>query len=204
VQRVSPPGRAALDGVWSPDGKEVAFVVRDDTVGNIWRVGRDGANARAITTGPNRFSGPDWSPDGRRIVYSASSRGAGGVFMVGVDGGERTRITPPNAGDAHGARWSPDGKQLVFYSNVTGNSELYVIGVDGSGLRNVTNDASRDFGAQWSRDGQRLLFWSNRERRQNLFYELDLVSGQTRRVTVVDRWAPATTCLEKGRAQTHE
>jgi dipeptidyl aminopeptidase/acylaminoacyl peptidase len=66
--------------VWSPDGKQIAFVSKrgtgdldrhDNT--DIWVIeARTGAAPRQVTTSPNPDSGPiAWSPDGKSISYLA-------------------------------------------------------------------------------------------------------------------------------------
>jgi len=69
------------DFVFSPDGKEVAFVRNTDsfvvgsTNNDIWLVNIDGSNLRCITTAnKGNDNQPVYSPDGRYIAYRSMAR----------------------------------------------------------------------------------------------------------------------------------
>jgi Tol biopolymer transport system component len=56
--------------VWSPDGKDLAFLSWDDDAGegHIMRVSADGGSPRALTSAGAYYQQIAWSPDGARIV----------------------------------------------------------------------------------------------------------------------------------------
>ncbi|WP_419941102.1 amidohydrolase family protein [Candidatus Palauibacter sp.] len=62
--------------VWSPDGRDVAYVTWDDDSGegHIRRVSADGGASTNITPEPAYYQQIAWSPDGGRIVAIRSSR----------------------------------------------------------------------------------------------------------------------------------
>jgi dipeptidyl aminopeptidase/acylaminoacyl peptidase len=115
--------------VWSPDGRQVAFVVRENPgdgaadvaapylESNIHLVEAATGRVRAMT----RFAGalvdgPTWSPDGAWLAFSADSSGsgqaAGGVFdvwLVEAAGGEACRVT--QGADARWPVWLPGERQ---------------------------------------------------------------------------------------------
>jgi dipeptidyl aminopeptidase/acylaminoacyl peptidase len=71
-RRVATPGVAGHQHqpVWSPDGRDLAFVSwEDETGGHLWRVAADGRSApRRLTSVAALYREPAWSPDGARIV----------------------------------------------------------------------------------------------------------------------------------------
>jgi len=58
--------------VWSPDGKNIAFVRADGEKPQIWLLPLNGGEAHAITKEEYGARGPIWSPDGKKILFSAS------------------------------------------------------------------------------------------------------------------------------------
>ncbi len=98
----------------SPDGKRVAFVVRDTDVAanrgrtDVWLIGIDGKGLRRLTTHAENDSSPRWSPDGRWVYFLSSRTGSAQVWRIAVAGGEADQVTRvPN--DVNGFLVFPDG-----------------------------------------------------------------------------------------------
>lgn len=53
---------------WSPDGRHIAYVTWNETVGHIMRVPAQGGRPVQLTRTPAYYQQPAWSPDGKRIV----------------------------------------------------------------------------------------------------------------------------------------
>jgi dipeptidyl aminopeptidase/acylaminoacyl peptidase len=106
----------------SPDGKLVAFVVRDAVMESdrseyrtqIWIAASDGKGSRQATFSAQASSRPRWSPDGRWIAL-LSKRGDkfANVWLLPTAGGEAWRLTDSKS-DVAQAAWSPDGKSIAF------------------------------------------------------------------------------------------
>jgi tricorn protease len=80
---------------------------------NLWVVGRDGGEARRLTSFQGVTSHPKLSPDGRLVAFSGQYGGNTDVYVVPVEGGEPKRLTwHPGADLVQG--WSPDGQRVVF------------------------------------------------------------------------------------------
>ncbi len=107
----------------SPDGKTVAFVVREvfkeenKTTTNIWLVNVDGTNLRKLTNVGDANYSPAWSPDGSKIVFVSTRGESGQVWEINVNGGEAKQLTNLST-SVGGVRYSPDGKSIIFHSNV--------------------------------------------------------------------------------------
>ena len=66
---------------WSPDGRRIAFVCKDDEEWQLCVANADGSGLIGLgISDPYSF---DWSPDGRWIAYSAK----GGIYVIRSDGG---------------------------------------------------------------------------------------------------------------------
>lgn len=57
--------------VWSPDGKQLAFVRAADGKSQIFLLSLDGGEAMQLTKSKYGAGNPLWSPDGRQLLYSS-------------------------------------------------------------------------------------------------------------------------------------
>ncbi len=55
---------------WSPDGKSLAYLRRDDGATQVWRVGLEGSAARRVTALQTEPFGVAWTQDGRALVVT--------------------------------------------------------------------------------------------------------------------------------------
>ena len=107
----------------SPDGKWVAFSVRDtDYEANrgrldVWLASIDGAQVRRLTTHPENDHEPRWSRDGRHVYFLSSRTGSSQVWRIGVGGGEAEQVTKLPV-DIHGYKVFPDNKRLALAIDV--------------------------------------------------------------------------------------
>lgn len=62
---------ALLTPAWSPDGRWIAYLRRDQGVTQAWRARANGSGARAVTRSPTDVEAVAWTPDGLGIVYVA-------------------------------------------------------------------------------------------------------------------------------------
>ena len=107
----------------SPDGRWVAFAVRDtDLEANrgrfdLWLATIDGTTIRRLTAHPENDTDPQWSPDARWIYFMSSRGGSSQVWRIATAGGEAEPVTKLPA-DLNGFRLFPDGKRLVVAADV--------------------------------------------------------------------------------------
>jgi Tol biopolymer transport system component len=178
----------AINPVWSPDGRHVAFErVKDASQPEeIWQIAvsvmaADGSDLHDVGSGPTIVTTPSWSPDGTRIVFGASehtadsSSATANITIVGIDGTDpHTIIGPDVLGDdmVLSVDWSPDGSMMTFvrFTQPPGGHEtavdpskpvitLWVAAADGSNPRSLTADAfMAAFFPVWSPDGNQLAF----------------------------------------------
>lgn len=108
---------------FSPDGRYVAFVRRDEEE-TLWLADATGGREIAIAEGRS-FESFQFSPDGRWIAYARSDElGQMDVYVVSLFGaGEHNVSQHPGRDDS--PVWSPDGRWLVFVSDRAGSRDLW-------------------------------------------------------------------------------
>lgn len=120
MQRISDPQV-------SPDGKWVAFAVRDTDFDanrgrfDVWLAAADGSSVTRLTTHPENDQDPRWSPDGRWIYFTSTRSGSAQVWRIQPSGGEAEQVTKL-ATDINGFEVMPDGKRLVLAIDVWPNA----------------------------------------------------------------------------------
>jgi len=110
--------RRVVDPAVSPDGKQVAFAVRDTDVDanrgryDLWLAAIDGSSVKPLTTHPENDEAAQWSGDGAWLYFLSSRSGSSQVWRIRPGGGEAEPVTRL-AADVNGFKLFPDGKRLV-------------------------------------------------------------------------------------------
>ena len=173
VAFASPPpgGRLTLDalldirhpsqGVWSPDGRRVAFLWDRAGAQDIFVAEPGGASPRALTRfGDGLLDAPAWSRDGATVFFER----AGDLWSVAAAGGDPKPLwtTPEGEGDT---AFSPDGASVAFVRG----GDLWVRALADGAERQLTRTAENESNPAWSPDGARLAFtaWSGTRRNES-------------------------------------
>ena len=102
--------------------------------GDLWLVGRDGGQARRLTSTPAVESDPHLSPDGRWVAFSSNRSGDWAVYVMPAAGGDAVRLTWYPA-PAYARGWSPDGSRVLYASSretaPVGHDRLWTVSPDG-------------------------------------------------------------------------
>ncbi|HKQ97317.1 MAG TPA: PDZ domain-containing protein [Candidatus Polarisedimenticolia bacterium] len=112
----------------------IVFSYADD----LFTVGREGGEARRLTSYPGAETDPHISPDGRLVAFTGQYGGNSDVYLVPIEGGEPRRLTwHPGLDEARG--FTPDGKRVlfastrssIFGSNSVNLRQLFSVPLDG-------------------------------------------------------------------------
>jgi hypothetical protein len=158
----APPDSAPL---WSPDGRQIAYVSNRDNTPAVYRRSSDGTGAEELVYRSTDGRGiilTDWSPDGRWICFWTGES----MFVLPLTGERK----PIEFAWGRGGRFSPDSRLVAFNSNRSGRFEVYV-----RELELVTAQAPAELstlpapqvssdggvgGIFWRRDGKELFYLS--------------------------------------------
>ena len=95
----------------SPDGRYVAFSVRQHAQPLLYVMQADGTNARIVADSLDLHGAPAWAPDGRSITTAADDHGVPHLYRVPVDGRPPTPFIREYSVDP---AWAPDGRFVVY------------------------------------------------------------------------------------------
>lgn len=150
----------------SPNGKEIAFVLR----GDIYVTSTDYTTTRQITDTPEQERSIDFAPDGRGIVYASERNGMWQIYQSVLSDKDEKLFTYANnikeekltdtSVTSFQPQYSPDGKEVAYLENRT---TLRVINLKTKAIRTVMDGkfeysySDGDQWFQWSPDSRWLL-----------------------------------------------
>jgi Tol biopolymer transport system component len=95
----------------SPDGRNIAFSVRQHGKALLYVMQADGTNARIVADSLNLQGAPAWEPDGKSITSAVEDHGVPHLFRVPVNGGSPAPFVREYSVDP---TWTPDGRFAVY------------------------------------------------------------------------------------------
>ena len=170
---------AAIMPAWAPDGRSLAFALRDsirvmDVVSGVVRTLRiDGLPSPAA-----RY--PAWSADGTHIAFAHT---AGRIWEVASEGGKASALTPASL-NASAPAYSPDNSRVVFVArDSAGLVQLWMQERTGGVPRRLTDHLLNTMPrVRWSEGGDTILYSADGQ-----LWQLPLGGGKPERIPFTAR-----------------
>ena len=159
LTRLTDDGGMDINGMWSPDGKYIAWVSNKGGSYQIWLMDNDGRNKRQVTQGSALHGWQEWSPDGTRLVYweHNETTGKSAIRTSKPDGSDIVTIVESSEALDRPV-WRPDGKHIAYGGQTGGNWDIWVASSDGKASYRLTSGADMETNPKWSPDGARLAY----------------------------------------------
>ena len=152
------------DPVWSPTGRQYAYVTNRAGDRGIWLSDTDGAVdvplvvARAFRTETSLLSRPAFSPDGQRLVYQRRDPAGYALWVTPAAGGSPVQVMPRTVASYQDApAWSPSGDWLAFTYILNAEARTWRLGKTRPGANGDIIELRKDINflssPQWSPDG---------------------------------------------------
>jgi WD40 repeat protein len=170
----------------SPDGRQVAIVVRRAGKRHLSIMLADGTNPRSVATsieieGAAGQSAASWSPDGKWIVTGGRDAQGPALFRIPVDGRQPERLI---AGKFVNPVWSPKGDLIVFAGrSLVGRVALVGVRPDGVSV-DLPEIWVRPGGYRFLPDGSGLVYLPGIHAAD--FWLFDFAARQARPLTRLD------------------
>ena len=173
-------------GVWSPDGKWLAFSGHQGDKSGLFVVRPDGSEVMFLTevhgtNSPLPGTGNEisWSPDSKQIAFVSSTPDSRAAEASGDPMVITRYLYKPDAGEG--------------MTRVNDNQRLHIFVVDAATkqVKQLTQGEFDEHSVDWSPDGKKILFGSNREPNQDEFFNYDLFTlnvadGSIQRLTATE------------------
>jgi len=151
--------------VWSPDGKQIAYVISRNGNEGIYRKPSNGEGSEELVYKLNGagITLQEWTADGRYLTYYSPQLGGNIEFALPLSGEAKPVQIARSEYVILAARLSPDNQFLAFRSNESGKDQIWVRRFDPSGSSADKWQVSTEGGTGpvfWRADGKELYYLS--------------------------------------------
>ncbi|HVE83580.1 MAG TPA: translocation protein TolB, partial [Myxococcales bacterium] len=163
-------GQMVTGVTYSPDGRQIAYSVANDTAAQLWVAGADGSSPRQVTDAPYTLNtSPSWSPDGKRLAFVSNRGGTPQLYVMSASGGDARRLTFQGSYNQT-PDWSPRGDLIAFTARDERNAfDIFTVQVDTGKIARLTQDAGNNEEPAFSPNGRNILFTSTRSGAPHLY-----------------------------------
>jgi dipeptidyl aminopeptidase/acylaminoacyl peptidase len=173
---------------WSPDGRRIAFVTRneDGWTGEIRVLDIDSAESRTLSAEnhfPYQMPVATWASN-HVIILRSNRSGWSKLWTLSIDG---AGITPLTSGDwdDYAFRLSPDRRRVV-YSSREGQSDssddLWLLPISGGEPMRLTHHPGVNVPLAWSESGE-IFYWHSSPAERGDLWSIPSDGGSAKRIT---------------------
>jgi len=185
LELAAAPGVRAMNPVWSPDGRWIAYL--SDRSGEYEIYVRDAAAAaaeRRVSTGGDiwRFP-PVWAPDSRKLAFGDRKQR---LRYVDVASGNVVDVDHSSRGDITTCSWSPDSRFIAYTKLAKSQlSTIWVYALEDGKTQQLSGELAGETEPVFDPAGRYLYFLSNRDYQLTFSgYETDYLYTSPTRVYV--------------------
>lgn len=179
-----------------PVSDRLLVVAQSGTVSKIFSLRPDGRDWARLTDRLGSEADVCAGPDGDFVYYRSLEDGVWSLYRWNISSSQSQRLTW-SLGLERQPRPSPDGRWLAYTSDAFGQDEIMLLSLENlqEEPRRLTWDQGQNSSPSWSPDSRTLVFSSRRNGQADL-YQVEIESGQQRRLTATDqdevdpRWSP--------------
>jgi TolB protein len=156
--------------VFSPDGRQIAFMSGRDGNPEIYVMNADGSNLRRLTNHPAEDGSPTWSPSGSQIAFTSGRTGKPQIYIMNAaDGSGLQRVTVDES-EADRPTWSPAPFNEIAFAARTGPGyDIKVLDVGSRRVNQITHGEGSNESPAFAPGGRHLAFSSTRGGRTQIY-----------------------------------
>ncbi len=148
-------------GIWSPDGRQVAFASNRAGPRDLYlQVASSGGAEEPLVVSSQTKIPTDWSADGQFLLYyDIDPQTNRDIWLLPLTGDRTPRTLLRTPFDERNGAFSPDGSWMAYQSNESGRDEVYirpVVGTAAGGQRQVSTNGG--VFPRWRHDGRELYY----------------------------------------------
>jgi dipeptidyl aminopeptidase/acylaminoacyl peptidase len=163
-------------GVFSPDGKRVAFI-------------SNASGLRQVTTSEDQVGGVSWSPNGNTLAIDIAPGGGlnSQIYLMPADGGEMRMVTAGGEVNNWLNGWSEDGRYLSYSSSAESESgmDCWLFDTETGDNRLIVRNQGIGV-CELSPDNRHALAWRMVSRGNTDLYLIDIESADEQHLTPHD------------------
>lgn len=147
------------NGLWSPDGKRIAFVSDRTGTSHIWLMDADGSNVHQLSSGEEVHAWPEWSPDGRSIVawsFDPQNSTYNIKLFTLENGSGKTLVSSRQMLDR--PTFHPDGSMIAYGAQTRGNWDIWLLTLPSGDVTRLTSKPLMETNPHWTDDGKVLSY----------------------------------------------
>jgi Tol biopolymer transport system component/DNA-binding winged helix-turn-helix (wHTH) protein len=159
--------KRAVQPVWSPDGRHIAFLSNRSGIDQLyWKDSSGAGQEEQLTNSPNDKNFLDWSRGGRYLLYTENAfKTHEDIMALPLEGERKPMVVLRTPFNEREGVFSPDGKWIAYVSDESGLDEVYVRAFPpaaAGGKWQVSSQRGRR--PRWRSDGKELFYLAQSNR----------------------------------------